>query len=105
MRYSNTKTASFLSRPNRFVAMVVIDGKTEAVHVKNTGRCKELLIPGATVVLTEPGLSADTLKKTVLDLIHDRARLEEMELCMRACAVSDATERITDVVLDLAGKA
>ncbi|MDD6502912.1 MAG: glycosyltransferase, partial [Oscillospiraceae bacterium] len=60
---------------------------------------------GGAVVLTEPGLSADTLKKTVLDLIHDRARLEEMERCMRACAVSDATERITDVVLDLAGKA
>lgn len=66
MRYSNTKTASFLSRPNRFVAMVVIDGKTEAVHVKNTGRCKELLIPGATVVLTEPGNPA---RKTRYDLI------------------------------------
>ena len=66
MRYSNTKTARFLSRPNRFVAMVAIDGKAEAVHVKNTGRCKELLIPGSTVVLTKPGGSA---RKTSYDLI------------------------------------
>ena len=66
MRYSNTKTARFLSRPNRFVAMVSIDGKAEAVHVKNTGRCKELLIPGSTVVLTKPGGSA---RKTSYDLI------------------------------------
>lgn len=66
MRYPNTKTARFLSRPNRFAATVAIDGKTETVHVKNTGRCKELLIPGATVVLTEPGGSA---RKTRYDLI------------------------------------
>ena len=66
MRYSNTKTARFLSRPNRFVAMVAIDGKAEAVHVKNTGRCKELLIPGSTVVLTKPGGS---VRKTSYDLI------------------------------------
>ena len=66
MRYSNTKIARFLSRPNRFVAMVAIDGKAEAVHVKNTGRCKELLIPGSTVVLTKPGGSA---RKTSYDLI------------------------------------
>ena len=66
MRYSNTKAARFLSRPNRFVAMVAIDGKAEAVHVKNTGRCKELLIPGSTVVLTKPGGSA---RKTSYDLI------------------------------------
>ena len=66
MRYSNTKTARFLSRPNRFVAIVAIDGKAEAVHVKNTGRCKELLIPGSTVVLTKPGGSA---RKTNYDLI------------------------------------
>lgn len=66
MMYSNTKTARFISRPNRFEALAEIDGKTEAVHVKNTGRCKELLIPGAAVVLTEQGSPA---RKTRYDLI------------------------------------
>ncbi|MDR0918363.1 MAG: DNA/RNA nuclease SfsA, partial [Oscillospiraceae bacterium] len=51
MKYNNTQTAVFLSRPNRFIAEVLINDKTEIVHVKNTGRCKELLVNGATVIL------------------------------------------------------
>lgn len=46
MRYSNITECSFISRPNRFIANVLINGKPEVAHVKNTGRCKELLIPG-----------------------------------------------------------
>ena len=49
MQYGNIRPAIFLSRPNRFLAHVQIDGKEEICHVKNTGRCKELLVPGATV--------------------------------------------------------
>jgi sugar fermentation stimulation protein A len=49
MQYSNIKQARFLSRPNRFIAHVELDGQKEIAHVKNTGRCKELLIPGASV--------------------------------------------------------
>ena len=49
IRYPNSKAGVFLSRPNRFLAHVLIDGKEEICHVKNTGRCKELLQPGATV--------------------------------------------------------
>ena len=55
MNYKNVTKAKFIKRPNRFIAEVEIDGKTEIVHVKNTGRCKELLIPGCEVWLTAPG--------------------------------------------------
>lgn len=51
MKYDNVVRGTFLERPNRFIAMVLIDGNIERCHVKNTGRCKELLIRGATVVL------------------------------------------------------
>lgn len=51
MKYKEIKKASFISRPNRFVALVSIDGRETAVHVKNTGRCRELLTPGAEVWL------------------------------------------------------
>lgn len=49
MRYENMVPGVFLARPNRFIAHVEIDGKEEIVHVKNTGRCKELLPKGAKV--------------------------------------------------------
>ena len=51
MRYNNIVEGKFLSRPNRFIANVEINGNTETVHVKNTGRCRELLVPNATVFL------------------------------------------------------
>jgi sugar fermentation stimulation protein A len=66
MRYSKTVRAIFLSRPNRFIAKVLSDGREETVHVKNTGRCKELLIPGATVYLS---VSDNPLRKTKYDLV------------------------------------
>jgi len=66
MKYSNTVTGEFISRPNRFIAHVNINGEMHVSHVKNTGRCRELLVPGAKVVLTRSD-SAD--KKTQYDLI------------------------------------
>lgn len=69
MRYDNITKAVFVNRPNRFIAEVDIDGKREIVHVKNTGRCRELLIPGSEVWLTEPG-TAD--RKTRYDLVTVR---------------------------------
>ena len=66
MQYQQVKKAVFLSRPNRFVARVELDGGTETVHVKNTGRCRELLVPGAPVWLAESGNPA---RKTRFDLI------------------------------------
>ncbi len=55
MKYSKIKKGIFIDRPNRFVAHVIVDGKEETVHVKNTGRCRELLIKGAKVILEESG--------------------------------------------------
>lgn len=53
MKYGKVKSALFIDRPNRFVAHVDIDGRVEAVHVKNTGRCKEIFIKGTKVILEE----------------------------------------------------
>ena len=53
MNYNNILEGKFISRPNRFIAHVEINGKVEICHVKNTGRCKELLTPSATVFVEE----------------------------------------------------
>lgn len=66
MQYSNTVKGIFKSRPNRFIAIVEIAGKDEICHVKNTGRCKELLICGCTVILEYCPLET---RKTKYDLI------------------------------------
>ena len=66
MQYANVRPAVFRSRPNRFIAKVEIDGQEETVHVKNTGRCKELLVPGCTVWL-EKGTNSN--RKTKYDLV------------------------------------
>ncbi len=66
MRYSNIRKAVFLDRPNRFIAHVELDGSMETVHVKNTGRCRELLVPGAEVILSG---SDNSRRKTRYDLV------------------------------------
>lgn len=66
MKYENTCEALFLARLNRFVALVSIDGREERVHVKNTGRLRELLVPGARVIL-QKGIAAG--RKTAYDMI------------------------------------
>lgn len=69
MKYENIFEAKFINRPNRFIANVEINGKVETVHVKNTGRCKELLIPGCDVWLTAPDSPS---RKTKYDLVAVR---------------------------------
>jgi len=66
MKYNNCYPGKFISRPNRFIAVVEIDGEEQRVHVKNTGRCKELLQPGNTVYLEK---SSNPARKTAYDLI------------------------------------
>lgn len=66
MKYKNTIKGKFHSRLNRFVATVWIENKLETVHVKNTGRCRELLLPDASVVLQ---ISDNPARKTKYDLI------------------------------------
>ncbi|MCF2554030.1 A/G-specific adenine glycosylase [Faecalicatena contorta] len=69
MKYAGIKKATFLNRPNRFVARAVIDGKEETIHVKNTGRCAELLVPGTDIYIQE---SENPDRKTRWDLIAVR---------------------------------
>ena len=69
MKYENVIRASFIERPNRFVARVNLGGCRETVHVKNTGRCRELLLPGAEVWLAG---SDNPVRKTAYDLIAVR---------------------------------
>lgn len=76
MKYRKVVPAIFLYRPNRFIAKVLLDGKEETVHVKNTGRCKELLQQGATVYLSE---SDNLQRKTKYDLIAVEKRREGKE--------------------------
>ena len=66
MKYSKVTEGIFLSRPNRFIAKVLIDGKEETVHVKNTGRCRELLQSGNRVYLY---VSDNPQRKTKYDLV------------------------------------
>ena len=66
MKYERMEEGRFWERPNRFIAYVEILGKKETVHVKNTGRCAELLVPGATVYVQK---AADPNRKTQWDLI------------------------------------
>ncbi|MBQ8979835.1 MAG: DNA/RNA nuclease SfsA [Oscillospiraceae bacterium] len=69
MKYENIVRAKFLSRPNRFIALVELNGNVETVHVKNTGRCRELLISGCDVWLTAPDTKG---RKTKYDLVTVR---------------------------------
>ncbi len=66
MKYESVTEGRFISRPNRFIAQVEIDGREETVHVKNTGRCRELLTDGATVYLS---VSDNPTRRTKYDLI------------------------------------
>lgn len=73
MRYNKIAEGIFLERPNRFIAKVMIDGKVETVHVKNTGRCRELLPAGAKVYLAdEEGKERKTRYDLVATLKNDR---------------------------------
>ena len=71
MQYENICRGAFLSRPNRFIAIVEIDGAAQRVHVKNTGRCAELLVPGNTVYLEK---GANPSRKTAYDLVSVEKR-------------------------------
>ena len=68
MIYENIRRAVFLDRPNRFIANIEIDGRREVCHVKNTGRCRELLEPGAAVLVQDARQSgsagAPSVRKT-----------------------------------------
>lgn len=90
MKYKNIKNGIFIERPNRFIAKVLIDNNEETVHVKNTGRCKELLIKGTTVYLEK---SENPTRKTKYDLIATEKMLpcgEKILINMDSTAPNEA---------------
>jgi sugar fermentation stimulation protein A len=74
MLYSNIRSGIFIERLNRFIAKVQVDGKECQVHVRNTGRCKEILVAGAAVILEESG-SPDRKTKFTLIAVYKGAEL------------------------------
>ncbi len=68
LKYTSTKSAVFISRPNRFISHVLVEGRDEVVHVKTTGRCREILQEGATVILEEAS-NTNINRKTKYSLI------------------------------------
>ena len=77
MKYNRVVPGVFLKRPNRFIAHVCIHGKEEVCHVKNTGRCKELLVSGCTVYCA---VSDNPNRKTKFDLIAVEKKVESSTL-------------------------
>lgn len=78
MIYENMIKATFIKRPNRFIAHCIVNGKEEIVHVKNTGKCKELLVPGCTVYLQEHDNPNRKTKYSLITVIKDK-RLINMD--------------------------
>ncbi len=91
MIYNNTLNGIFLERPNRFIAKVLVNGVCDTVHVKNTGRCKELLIRGVTVILQ---LADNPNRKTKYSLIavYKGDRLINMDSQVPNSVVQEALE-------------
>lgn len=65
MKYTSVKHAEFIKRPNRFIAHVLIDNNEEIVHVRNTGRCKEILQEGTVVILEQARNAARKTKYSI----------------------------------------
>lgn len=93
MKYSDIYKGIFLERPNRFIAICEIDGKEETCHVKNTGRCRELLVKGATVYLEK---SSNPNRKTQFDLIavEKNDRLINMDSQIPNFVVAESLNKI-----------
>lgn len=94
MKYKKMKEAAFLARPNRFVANVMLDGEMQKVHVKNTGRCKELLNEGVRVFLEDHG-EGHTSRKTRYSLITVEKKDSRMKSGIRLVNIdSQAPNRV-----------
>lgn len=93
MKYNNIYEGEFLERPNRFIAICEIDGKKEICHVKNTGRCRELLQKGVTVYLEK---STNPNRKTQFDLVavQKNDRLINMDSQAPNFVVAESLDKI-----------
>ena len=98
MKYSDIYKGKFLERPNRFIAICEIDGKKEICHVKNTGRCRELLVKGATVYLEK---SSNPNRKTQYDLVsvQKNDKLINMDSQIPNYVVVESINKVFDKVI------
>lgn len=80
MKYEHTLSAVFLERPNRFIAYAQADGRQVTCHVKNTGRCRELLVPGCEVILQHHPDALAAGRKTEYSLIQVYKETDHREL-------------------------
>ncbi|MDX9872267.1 MAG: DNA/RNA nuclease SfsA, partial [Clostridia bacterium] len=78
MKYANVQRALFWQRPNRFIAICELEGETVTAHVRNTGRCRELLVPGCTVYLEED-LRPDRKTRYTLISVEKPGRMINMD--------------------------
>jgi sugar fermentation stimulation protein A len=91
MKYENIRNAVFRGRPNRFIAMCELDGADVTAHVPNTGRCRELLVPGYTVYLTENQNPARKTRWTLVS-VNRAGRLINMDALAPNRAFREAVE-------------
>lgn len=100
MNYNNIYKAKFLERPNRFIAVCDVDGKEEVCHVKNTGRCRELLQKGATVFLEK---SPNTNRKTQFDLVSviKNGKIINMDSQVPNFVVAESLDKIFDNIISV----
>jgi len=97
MKYNKVVPGIFIKRPNRFIAHVMINGNEEICHVKNTGRCKELLIPGCTVYCS---VSDNPQRKTKFDLVA----VKKIRNCRAIVAAETTSESNSNARLAPKGK-
>lgn len=99
MKYNKVVEGLFLKRPNRFIAEVLIDGKEETVHVKNTGRCKELLLPKAKILLEDCSHNLNRKTKYSVIAVWKDNMLVNMDSQVSNKVVFDALEngKVTDI--------
>ncbi len=94
MKYiNNIKRGRFIKRPNRFIAHIEIDNKIEICHVKNTGRCKELLIPEKSIVYVEEGSNPKRKTKYSLIAVEKGSRIVNMDSQVTNKAVYEFVEQ------------
>lgn len=79
MTYNKIITGKFVARPNRFIAQVEIEGRLERVHVKNTGRCRELLVPGARLILEDCSQNKNRKTRYSIIAVYKGDRLINMD--------------------------
>ena len=104
MKYAEVVSAEFISRPNRFNAVCMLDGNEVVTHVRNTGRCRELLVPGAQVYLERAVNPHRKTRYSLISVMKGR-RLVNIDSLAPNKVLAEALETGQVVIPDLDGQA